>query len=145
MKSANFQELYRKSYSALGFNLTERDEISDAALRGAEEKIGGRLPQSLRDYYVVAGRETKLNTAFNRLTPPEDWEVHDGKLVFMVENQSVVVWGVGVKNQPKNPKVFQSPLVKGELNVWHEEHRSCSRFLVVMLHLQAAYGGGMAH
>ena len=145
MKSPNFQELYRKTYSALGFNLTEQDGISDTALKVAEAKIGSRIPQSLRDYYVVAGRETKLNTAFNRLLPPEDWEVHDGKVVFMTENQNAVAWGAGLKTQPKNPKIFQNPIVKGELGEWFEEHRSCSRFMVFMLHLQSSYGGGLPH
>jgi hypothetical protein len=47
------------------------------------------------------------------------------------------------KTSAQDPTVFQCPLVQGELNKWYSEQTRCSDFLSFMLHLQAAYGGGM--
>jgi hypothetical protein len=145
MKTKNYQDLYRHAFGALGYPLGARDGISSAKVAAAEKKLGARLPAALRDYCLMAGRERVLNHAFNRLCMPSDWEVHSGKLVFMVENQCVVVWGVAASSRPANdPAVFQGPVVDGEVSGWFLEDRKCSAFLVFMLHLQAAYGGGMA-
>ncbi len=146
MKQVNFQELYRKTYSALGFALKTRDQVAEKSIQVAEKRIGAQLPQSLRDYYLVAGKETVLNHAMNRLLPLADLEIENGKLVFMEENQCVVLWAANVTTRAaQDPKVFQGPVVDGEANKWYEEAPTCSGFLVFMLHLQAAYGGGMPH
>lgn len=142
----SFQELYRNVYAELGFELGKRDGISEAAIKKAEKKAGVAIPPSLRYYYLVAGKEKTLNTIFNVLLPPENWDVHRGKLVFMEENQCVVVWGVSLKDKhAKDPKVFQSARVDDELKGWYDQRNTCSQFLVFMLHLQSAYGGGMPH
>ena len=141
-----FQKLYRKTYAELGFELKKSDGISKAAINKAEKNIGLTIPRALRDYYLVAGKEKKLNTAFQRLIPPEDWEIHQGKVLFMEENQWVVFWGVGIEDkQAKDPNVFQCARVKRELKQWYDEESTCSQFLVFMLHQQSAYGGAMPH
>jgi hypothetical protein len=146
MNHNNFQSLYREAYTRLGRQLTPQDGIPEAVLTAGERKLGGRLPNSLRDYYLVAGREKVLNHAFNRILAPDDWEIHAGKFPFMVENQYVVVWGIDISATPGvDAVVFQGPIVKGEPRQWFEEHKRCTTFLVFMLHLQAAYGGGLAY
>jgi hypothetical protein len=143
---AGFQLLYRKIYAELGFELEKNHGVPEAAIKKAEKKAEITIPPSLRDYYLVAGKEKTLNTIFNVLLPPENWEVHRGKLVFMQENQCVVVWGVSLKDKhAKDPDVFQTAPVDDELTAWRDEKSTCSQFLVFMLHLQAAYGGGMRH
>ena len=145
MKNANFQELYRKTYSNLGFDLKASDRFSEKEILAAENKLGVVAPRALRDYYLAAGKEKKLNTAFNRLLSPQDWEIHQEKIVFMVENQRVVVWGTDPHGKSPDPQVFQSPTFKGKLNAWYDEGAACSAFLTFILHLQSAYGGGMPH
>ena len=142
MGSTNFQQLYREAYAQLGFELDSNAGVSDATLEKAEKKLEAKLPDALRDYYVVAGKETLLNRAFNRLLPINDLELHHGKLPFIEENQWVVIWGVDLKGT-SDPPVFQGPVVKGEARNWFPECDHCSEFLIFMLHLQAAYGGGM--
>jgi len=118
--------------------------MSAVQLTKAENNLGIRLPQALRHYLLVAGREKILNHSFNRLLSPSEWEIHSGKLIFMEENQTVVVWGVSIAKKPtQNPMVFQCQLVTGELGKWYSEETRCSDFLKFMIHLQAAYGGGM--
>ncbi len=143
MKST-FADEYQTLFARLGYPLSKRSGLSEDQVARAEAKCGIRLPVALRDYYLMAGREKALNHAFNRLCMPSDWGVHSGKLVFMEENQTVVVWGVNATRRPTHdPSVFQAPLVDGEIDRWWVEHKSCSEFLKFMIHLQAAYGGGM--
>lgn len=143
---AGFQELYRKIYAELGFELGKDDGISEDDLANAQDKIKTSIPPSLRDYYIVAGKEKKLNTAFQRLIPPENWEIHRGKVVFMEEHQWVVFWGVGIEDkQAIDPNVFQCARVKRELREWKDLKNTCTQFLVFMLHQQTAYGGAMPH
>ena len=138
----SFQNEFRTLFARLGFPLSKRDGISAEQLVKAQNKLGIRLPHALRDYYLVAGKERVLNHSFDRLCSPSEWEIHSGKLIFMEENQTVVVWGVSLAKKPtQNPTVFQCPLVNGELDKWHSEETRCSAFLKFMIHLQAAYGG----
>src|SRR4051794_31829687 len=105
---ANLQNDYRTLFGSLGYPLAARDGISEPQLAKAEKKMGVRLPGALRDYYLVAGRERSLNHAFNHLCMPGEWEVEASKLIFMEENQTVVVWGVTATSPPtQDPRVFQ--------------------------------------
>ena len=143
MKS--FSALYCAVFQRLGLPLKARDQIPARQLTAAEKKHGIKVPRALRDYYLVAGRERVLNHVFNRLVAPDEWEVHRRKLVFMVENQEVVVWGVSLSGRStEDPAVFQAATVSDGLADWYQEQRRCSVFLTVMLHWQASFGGGLA-
>ncbi|MDB6112835.1 MAG: hypothetical protein JWR69_4585 [Pedosphaera sp.] len=145
MKTRNYQNLYRRTYATLGINLRAQHGFSAAEIAAAEKKLGLKLPTALRDYYLVAGRESSLNHARNRFYALAKLETHSGKLVFMEENQWVVIWGITASSKPEDdPAVYQGPIVNGEPSGWYLEERKISVFLVFMLHLQAAYGGGMA-
>jgi hypothetical protein len=101
-----------------------------------------RLPTVLREYYLLAGRFDRFNRAHNQLRRPEEWSLDGDKLVFLEENQCVVVWGVeGVRLPDADPPVYQGPNVRGQPTEWYLEHERCSEFLLVMLHLQAVWGG----
>jgi len=139
-----YQNEFRSLFGRLGFPLSKRDGMSADRLTKTENRLGIHLPAALRDYYLVAGKEKVLNHSFNRLCSASAWEVHSGKLIFFEENQTVVVWGIPVTKQAvQDPVVFQCPLVSGELDKWYSEQTRCSDFLKFMIHLQAAYGGGM--
>ena len=144
MKTRDYGDLYRQTFARLGVELTSKDGFPLDQIAAREKKLGLRLPTALRAYYLVAGRERSLNTAHNRLIPLKDLEAHAGKLVFMEENQWVVVWGVAASSKSAvDPAVYQGPIQDGEPSGWFLEHRKLSAFLVFMLHLQAAFGGGM--
>ena len=62
------------------------------------------------------------------------------RLIFMEENQAVVLWGVSTRT----PDSDDPPISQGnndEPITWYPEHRKCSVFLAVMLHYQAVSGG----
>ena len=116
--------------------------VPEESLERAEERLGLRLPLALREYYLALGALAELNQAHNRLLGPGKWFVDAGKLVFLVENQAVVYWGVEATDQPQaDPPVFQGVNRQPEPIEWHPEHERCSEFLLVMLHWQAVTGG----
>jgi hypothetical protein len=138
----NHRGAYEQEYSSLGTRLTARDAMPLRRIELAEKRLGVVAPQVLRAYYQIAGRETRLNGAFNRLLPPEEWIVDQKHLIFMEENQAVVLWGVAATGKDVvDPAVYVG--VNGDEIEWHREHRQCSTFLSVMLHWQGAFGGGL--
>jgi hypothetical protein len=110
------------------------------SVEAAETRLGLRLPEPLRDYYLSVGRH-KINRAHNRLWPPDALAVSQGRLVFMEENQCVVFWGVRGGSPAADPVVSQTTdLEEGD---WVAES-ACSQFLPAMLCWQAV-GGGLPH
>jgi hypothetical protein len=141
---ASYADRYRRTYAILGHELTPRDGRAESRIAAAEARLGIRVPKSLRDYYLVAGRERRFNQVHNRLLAPDGWRVERGRLVFMEENQAVVSWGVEAIPRPAgDPPVFQG--VEDETIRWYREHDKCSVFLLGMLHWQGAFGGAMRH
>lgn len=136
----DFKQHYRQLFDLLGHPLTKSMAIASPALSAAEKSLGVVVPSALRAYYAVAGNEKRLNRAHNRLLPIKDWYVDKKRLVFMEENQDVVLWGVSVGNpQNEDPPVSQS--VNDDELQWSQESRRCSVFLAVMLHYQVVSGG----
>src|SRR4051794_32194320 len=89
-----FAREYVGVYSAIGCELKPRDGCPESEIADAEARLGIRVPKSLRDYYLVAGRERRLNQAQFRFLLPDGWFVDRGRLAFLEENQCVVYWGV---------------------------------------------------
>jgi hypothetical protein len=121
--------------------LTAADGESEASISKGEARLGVRLPAVLREYYLLAGRFDQVNHAHNRLLRFEEWSIDGGKLVFLEENQCVVLWGIEVGSLPgDDPPVYQGQKVRGRPTDWYLEHDRCSEFLLVMLHLQVVWG-----
>jgi hypothetical protein len=121
---------------------TLEDGETEASIAEGETRLGLRLPVVLREYYLLAGRFDRFNRAHNKLLRPEEWSVDLGKLVFLEENQCVVFWGVDAGTSPgDDPPVYQGQNVRGRPTDWYLEHERSSEFLLVMLHLQAVWGG----
>lgn len=137
---ASFEEHYSEVFATFGYPLTERTALSTTVLAGAERRLGVKIPAALREYYRIAGRERRFNTAHNRLLPPSDWSLDQKRLIFMEENQAVVYWGVSIRN-PDSDDPPASQGINNEPITWHPENRKCSGFLTEMLHYQAVCGG----
>lgn len=135
---AEFEERYRQAFAGLRVGLLPGDACSVDELCVVERSIGITLPASLRSYFRVAGRESRLNQAHNHLLSPEEWFVDSTHLVFLAENQNVVFWGVRLDAVEHDPPVFQG--VNGDRIEWYPEHFSCAEFLCVMLHWQVVMG-----
>lgn len=137
----SFQPFYRRLFETFGYPLTRRSAITGALVKTIEKSLGVVAPPSLRDFYAVAGRERRFSRSHNRVLSPRDWFVDKGRLVFMEENQAVVLWGVSLRlPHDDDPPVDQAVNHEGELR-WSRVSRHCSRFLAVALHYQAVCGG----
>ncbi len=134
---SQYTEAYAEVFEALGIRLTPEDGCPETELLEAEDRLALSIPDSLRSYYRLAGRERILNHAHNHLLRPAEWALAGQHLTFLDENQGVVVWAIDTANS-EDPPVFQGSSSEGD--EWHPEHDSCARFLRVMLHWQAAMG-----
>ena len=122
-----FQEIFGKA-------LAPEDGLGDGAVEEALRKRDLVIPLALADYYAVAGRHP-INSQHNTLLPIEKLEWLDDKLVFMEENQVVVLWGIDrAKIGSTNPVVWQAPNI--EPFEWYEEPYLLGQFLMAMWHWQ---------
>src|SRR5262249_10294048 len=97
----------------------------------------------LEEYYLLAGREKRINQFHNRLLPPEKWFLDSDRLVFMEENQRVVFWGIPAEQQMKSDApVLQGVNLREKGVQWATEHESCFTFLVVW---HASFGGALSN
>ena len=141
----DFGEQYRQAFASLGRPLRRRDGTPQKELLAAEKQLGLRVPAALREYFRVAGRADDMNCAHERLLRPADWSIESRKLVFMVENQGVFPYGIPAGPRPlgDDPPVFVGE--DDEPERWYKINGRCSDFLLLMLHVQAAYGGAMPY
>ncbi len=139
-----YRRIYRRAFETLGRPLNSKDRVRVAELRAAEPRLGVRIPQALADFYRSAGRADDFTSVFNRLLPPGELAMESGKLMFLAENQAVVVWGTDAGAGPTDdPPAYQA--TNGEPLVWECVNGRCSVFLLVMLHWEAAFAGAMPH
>ena len=89
------------------------------------------VPPALRELHLRLGACAALMSGFNRFLSPAEWEVQDGLLMFLDENQGVCQWVVDAGEQ-----VWM--WVNGER---HPENLALDDFLGVVLPYQLAQGG----
>jgi hypothetical protein len=136
------QKLYRRAFQILGRRLKPEDAIPDYEILGAERRLGVRIPKALADFYRSAGRAADYTSVFNSFRVPSALALQAEKLVFMEENQAVVLWGTDAGDEPSDdPPAYQA--TNDEPLVWERVNERCSVFLMVMLHWEAAFGGAM--
>src|SRR5437870_4993523 len=104
----SFRERYTKMIRRhLGRDPKRSDGLAEAALRNCERNLGARLPESMRQYYLLAGRLDQLNKSHNVLFSLDDLRIEDGHLWFM-ESQAVVHWAIPTEQLSKpDPMVYQ--------------------------------------
>jgi hypothetical protein len=138
----HFGDEYRQAYASLGRPLRRQDGVPHEELLAAEKRLGVYLPIALCEYYRVAGRAKDFNCVYDRLLSPKDLAVQEHKLVFMEENQAVVLYSTPASQDPgEDPPVFMA--ANDDECRWDKVNGKCSVFLLVMLHWEAAFGGAM--
>ena len=73
---------FAKKY--LGRVLETGDGINETHVHDAEKNIGLRLPESLCDYYRVAGAVEELNRIHNHLRDIDEIEIEGDYVIFSV-------------------------------------------------------------
>ena len=105
----------------------------DAArvLKQAEARLGRHLPRMLRDFALRFGWEGPLAVAQERLRSPDSWRLQGGALVFCVENQGVVLWGIAKKDLACDDPPVQVADNREPL-AWAWDHDRLSDFFVTL-------------
>jgi hypothetical protein len=121
------------------------DGYDEATLQAAEERLGVRLPRTLRQFYLAWGRRADLTQRVHPLLPPDELEIRDDALEFWAENQAVVLWGIRCERlEEADPPVVVAWNLKEGLE-WTPSHAHLSTFLDDMTSHHAFCPGGAIH
>jgi hypothetical protein len=121
-----FEGYFRASLAALGIPVEPGHALA--------EPLPPWLPAALSAYYRIAGRHP-VNEMHNRLLPADELQRAHGKLIFAVENQGSVIWGLDDSDDAADPEVWQGQPIGRDWNegiLWYSEEMPLSRFLMTM-------------
>ena len=121
---AAFTDLYHDTFATLGLPL-------DASHAGPADPD---MPRALADWHRLTGAHP-INAQGNRLLPPGDIFIRDGKRIFFEEEQGAILWAFDYGPATgDDPEVWQGVMVDGSDDIfWYSEEMSLSAFLVAML------------
>ena len=109
--------------------LQPADGVPFGELEIAERRLGHSLPAALREWYSLAGRRTDIWSRQDHVLSPVDFRINGDHLVFVVENQGVVEWGIRRDEMGgDDPPVYVSSV--DDPNVWLKENDSLSAFVL---------------
>jgi hypothetical protein len=118
-----------------GRPLTMSDGVSMTEIEMAEQNLAFRLPSALREWMILSGKRSSNKVSqTNYLRLPEQLKVRDRLLVFYVENQGTVAWGLKQETLfLDDPPVW---IDASDINVgglgWIKENNSVSQFIFQM-------------
>jgi hypothetical protein len=72
MSATEFWSKYEQLAGELVRPLGPEDQVPESEVATAEDRLRGRLPRLLREFYLRAGRFSEINEAHDRLLPPEE-------------------------------------------------------------------------
>lgn len=78
--------------------LRAQDQVSPAQIAAIEHRLELALPQALREWYALAGRRADFIGNQDFLVPIDQLTIKDNVLVFCIENQAVVDWGIHLED-----------------------------------------------
>lgn len=131
-------ELMKEFLSRWYSPLSPGDGFGEEELEGAELRLGFPLPRALCEWYGLAGCRKDVWSRQDELLPPKRLYIADGVLIFYIENQSVVRWGVPLseRGQDDPPVVVEDD---EPLGGWRTENASTSEFALQMLVFSAKW------
>lgn len=112
--------------------LAPGDGFDEATLDAAESRLAVSLPAALREWYELAGRRDDVWSRQDELLAPQELSIEDGVLIFYIENQCVVRWGIRLSelDLADPPVVIESDEAP---RGWLTENTSISEFALQML------------
>lgn len=133
----DYETLYRELVGKhLGREPKLDEGLTNEKISQTEQRLGFKLPESLRKYYLVTGNLPEINKYHNRLLNLIELDVNDdGFLVFMEENQAVVYWGIKVRNiTDSDPEIWQ--IINEKPFESYSEESPFSEFIIKMMDWQ---------
>jgi hypothetical protein len=136
-------KVYRSIAQNLYAPFTREDGVSIEELEQAEKSYGFRLPETLREFYLLTGNHHAINASHNRLLSVDCLEIEDNKLLFYEENQCASYWAIDLSDIEKDdPPVWIGQAIVGQEGLeWYLDAENLSDFLLIMLCWQSVMGG----
>jgi len=125
----NYQQYFKKELEAIiGREITIKDGFSQKQLDKLLNEANIKIPTSLYQYYHTCGK-LEINKEHHNLYNPNELEFIDNYLVFMEENQRVVIWGFNKEDlNMEDPIVYQGQ--ENENTEWYPEEMEFSKFII---------------
>jgi len=123
------------------------DGLSDAEIEGAEAILEYRLPRSLREFYLIAGKRDDLTRRYNYLLPPDRLEkdIDEWTLTFWHEGEDYFTLSLTLADmEAENPPVWTKSDDSERHNVtprWERVADGLSDWFVFMVALETATVG----
>ncbi len=114
------------------------DSFDQQEIAIGEKKIGVKLPSSIYDFYSTLARNDHLAQMHNVILPPSEFEVVENHIVFMIEAQGVVSWGIRKDTTALDPPVYQ--IINCDPPEVYPEDLMFSDFIKKILDWQAGFG-----
>ncbi len=122
--------------------LHEQDGVSGIELAHVEQRVQFPLPQALSEWYLRAGNRQDFIGNQDYLVPVDELTVVDDVLIFCIENQAVVRWGVRRRDtHVADPPVFMETYTSEGQQVRIPHTSSVSAFLLEMVVLATTLSG----
>lgn len=119
------------------------DGCEEAEIVAAEERLGLRLPTSLRNFYLAWGKRKDVTQRIHPLLSPDELIFRDNALLFWAENQAVVLWGVLCERLEEADPPVMIAINLDEGLEWTPSHAQLSGFLDDMTYQTALSGGAI--
>lgn len=137
MDTSVFWNRYESLVAKLLDPISPTDGFQEDDIVGAEARLGFRLPQLVREFYLRVGTREDVNAAHDWLEPLDQLKLRDGKVRFYCENQNVTDWGFAIEDA-ENP---DPPVWCDDWTDWAVVFERTSDFLFGELIKQCMLGG----
>ncbi|KAI9133352.1 hypothetical protein [Acaryochloris sp. CCMEE 5410] len=112
-------------------------------LKSAQNIRGFPIPDALSYWYLANGKRYDVWCHQDHFLPPDQLYIHNNALIFYVENQGVVKWGIPEAELNVNdPSVVVESV--DDSNIWVPQTNHVSRFAIYMLTYTLAFADGDA-
>lgn len=110
-------------------------------VQNAERTLDLTIPEALAEWYLASGKRRSVWSRQDEFLPPEQLRMHNDALVFYVENQGVVQWGI-----PADELNLDDPSVVVEsvddASQWIPQTDNVSKFAIYMFGYTLAFADG---
>ncbi len=129
--------------SILGRKIKDNEGINLLEIERQEKKLNISLPNELKEFYTLLGNNKLFTEGFQRFASVNELFIKDNKLVFLLENQSVIYWAVDL-NDFKT--IYQTTNQDFTTDVqWCAEEFELSEFIEMMLYMQCVMADEYYH
>lgn len=116
----------------LGRKLQFSDGYTLAEIQQAEDSLGLKLPEVLKEFYYHIGKIDVLTSSFERFLPLNGLRKDKDKIIFLEENQDVCLWSTDTRGDRVWVMCNQD---------WTQESMALADFIQMLIFYNCAQGG----